>query len=387
MRTESSLFPRSGLKIARLLGIDIIINPTWLFIFVLVGVSLGESYRMVFAGITQIGDRLFPQGPWPWVAGFLTAVVFFACLLAHELSHSVVARRNGIGINRITLFIFGGVAEMSEDVDSPGVEFKMAVAGPLMTFTLAGSFLALYLLAYSLDAGPVVIAPLFFLTSFNVLVGLFNILPGFPLDGGRILRAAIWKATGDLKKATRIASIGGQVVAVLMVGGGVYFMIADGPLSGIWLLFIGVFIFQLSRSAYRQTLLKLAAADATVGDIMLTDVPTVNDSTSLTDLVNHYFSAYDLPVFPVTRLGVTVGVVTREDLSAVDSSEWDVLSAGRIARPVAEEAIVSPGTPLDSVLKTMLSGREYMLVIEGGELRGILTRSRLTGYIEARIKR
>lgn len=381
------MFPRSGLKIARLLGIDIIINPTWLFIFVLVGVSLGESYRMVFPGITQIGDRLFPQGPWPWVAGFLTAVVFFACLLAHELSHSVVARRNGIGINRITLFIFGGVAEMSEDVDSPGVEFKMAVAGPLMTFTLAGSFLALYLLAYSLDAGPVVIAPLFFLTSFNVLVGLFNILPGFPLDGGRILRAAIWKATGDLKKATRIASIGGQVVAVLMVGGGVYFMIADGPLSGIWLLFIGVFIFQLSRSAYRQTLLKLAAADATVGDIMLTDVPTVNDSTSLTDLVNHYFSAYDLPVFPVTRLGVTVGVVTREDLSAVDSSEWDVLSAGRIARPVAEEAIVSPGTPLDSVLKTMLSGREYMLVIEGGELRGILTRSRLTGYIEARIKR
>jgi Zn-dependent protease len=380
------LFPRTGLKIARLLGIDIIINPTWLFIFALVGVSMGESYRMVFEGITLIDGNRFPQGPWSWVAGFLTAAVFFACLLAHELSHSLVARRNGIGINRITLFIFGGVAEMSKDVDSPGVEFKMAVAGPLVTFALAGSFMVLYLLAYSLDAGPVVIAPLFYLTSFNLFVGLFNILPGFPLDGGRILRAAIWKATGDLKKATRIASIGGQAVAVLVVGGGVYFMIAESPLSGIWLLVIGLFIFQLSRSAYRQTLLKLATADVSVGDIMLTGVPAVDASTSLTDLVNHYFSAYDLPVLPVTSAGAPVGVVAREDLARIDRSEWDLLNAGRVARPLSDETVVSPGTRLDEVLKTMLSRLEYLLVIEDGELRGILTRGQLTRYIDSRIK-
>ncbi len=380
------MFPRTGLKIARLLGIDIIINPTWLFIFALVGVSMGESYRMVFEGITLIDGNRFPQGPWSWVAGFLTAAVFFACLLAHELSHSLVARRNGIGINRITLFIFGGVAEMSKDVDSPGVEFKMAVAGPLVTFALAGSFMVLYLLAYSLDAGPVVIAPLFYLTSFNLFVGLFNILPGFPLDGGRILRAAIWKATGDLKKATRIASIGGQAVAVLVVGGGVYFMIAESPLSGIWLLVIGLFIFQLSRSAYRQTLLKLATADVSVGDIMLTGVPAVDASTSLTDLVNHYFSAYDLPVLPVTSAGAPVGVVAREDLARIDRSEWDLLNAGRVARPLSDETVVSPGTRLDEVLKTMLSRLEYLLVIEDGELRGILTRGQLTRYIDSRIK-
>lgn len=380
------MFPRSGLKIARILGIDIVVNPTWLLIFVLVGFSMTETFRTALNGVTVVGGRVFPGGPWPWVAGFLTALVFFACLLAHELSHSFVAKRNGISINRITLFIFGGVAEMSEDVPSANIELKMAVAGPLMTFMLFGAFYGFYRLAYALDAGPVIIAPLFYLAGLNLFIGIFNLLPGFPLDGGRVLRAILWKTTGDLRKATRAASIGGQVVAALIAAWGVYLIVIRIPVSGVWLLLIGVFVFQLSRAGYRQTLLRLATADTRVSDIMYTDVPVIDANTTLTDLRNNYFSVYHLPAFPVAEGGRLVGIVDREDLASVARPEWDILDTGRVARPLGPGQVVGPDTPLDRFIRGALSEQEYVLVAEGDEVKGLVTRDELTRYIDTRVK-
>ena len=379
------MIPRSGLRIARIFGIDIVINPTWLLIFLLVGISMGDTFRLNVGGVTVVNNKTFPGGPWPWIAGFITAAIFFACLLAHEISHSYVAKRNGIAIRRITLFIFGGVAEMSEDVSSATVEFKMAIAGPLMTFILGGIFYGLYVAARHLGAGPALVAPLFFLASFNLFVGVFNLLPGFPLDGGRVLRSIIWRVTGDLRKATRIASIGGQAVAAGIVGLGLYFLFTNALISGIWLLLIGAFVFQLSRSSYRQTLLRLAAADTKVSDIMYTDVPVIDARTTLTDLRNHYFSAYHLPVFPVTDNGHLVGLVGREDLMGVAQAEWDVLNAGRIARPLVPGQTVPPDTPLDRVLRTIMTGPEFLLVVEGEQVKGILTRDELRRYVDARM--
>src|SRR5450759_643904 len=265
------MLPGGGFKIAKGCGIEIDINPTWLIIFALVGVSLSETMRG--AGWPGHPGR-FPAGVWPWVFGFGTAIVFFACLLAHELSHSYVAKRKGINIRRITLFLFGGVAEMSEDVSDATSELEMAAAGPAMTFFLAGVFYLLFrVVSANPNRGPLWIIPLWLLVYINLFIGVFNLLPGFPLDGGRVFRAILWKITGNLQKATRIATYGGEVVGVLLAAGGFVFVFLNAILTGVWLVVVGGFIFLLARSSYQQTLLQIAVADTKVKDLMYTGVP------------------------------------------------------------------------------------------------------------------
>ena len=368
----------TGFRIGRIAGIEILINPTWLVVFLLVGITFGD----VLMG-TSVNEERFPGGPWPWIAGFLTASVFFSCLLAHELAHSLVAKRNGIFIYRITLFIFGGVAEMREDVGSPGVELKMALAGPAMTFIIALAFYLLYRLTDSAGAGPLVVAPLYFLAVINLFIGFFNLLPGFPLDGGRVLRALIWKKTGDLRHATRIASVSGQVVASIIAAAGGLMLFYSYWVSGVWFLLIGAFIFRLSRLSYRQTLLRLAAAGARVADIMYTGVPVIDPLLSLNFVRDHYFGLYHLPAFPVGDESGLVGYISREDLAGVSPAEWDVINAGRVARALTGEAAAAPDTPLDKVLRPLMGSPGFVLAVEGEEVKGILTREELLRYLNA----
>lgn len=379
------MFPGGGLKIAKIFGIEIDINATWLVIFALVGFSLGETLPLVKV---EGHPGTFPHGPLQWVFGFGMAALFFAGLLAHELSHSYVAKRHGVKIKRITLFIFGGVAEMSEDVTDPNTELKMAVAGPLMTFFLAGVYYLIFrILAADPSMGQTWLVPLYLLFYLNMFVGVFNLLPGFPLDGGRVFRALVWKKTGDLEKSTRWASYGGQTVAGLMVAAGLFFIAVGDSLGGIWIIFIGAFIFYLSRASYRQTLFRLAVADTKVSDIMFTDVPVVGDKTTLTELRNNYFGIYHLPGFPVADSGgKVVGFVKSEDLFAVNQAEWDLLDAGRIAHPLAEDQVIDPDTRLDQILRRVLAADQFLLAMRDGRVAGILTGDELMRYIRARAK-
>jgi Zn-dependent protease/predicted transcriptional regulator len=377
------MFPSGGIKIAKIFGIEILINPTWLIIFALVGYFLGFSIHDFL-----VINHANASGPWPWILGFVTAIVFLACLLAHELSHSYVAKRHGVKIRRITLFIFGGVAEMSEDVADAGTELRMAIAGPAMTFVLAGIFYLLYRLV---GADPhrslLVIAPFLLLWEINLFVGVFNLLPGFPLDGGRVFRAILWKITGDLRKATRAASYGGQVVGVLMAAGGIAFGFAGQFINAIWLILIGAFVFQLARASYQQTLFRLAVADTKVSDLMFTDVPVVNENTTLTTLRTNYFNVYHLPAFPVVDdSGKVTGLVSRDDLVTVNPSEWDILNAGRVAHPLTEDQVIEPDAKLDLVMRRVMRADQFLLVMEDGQVRGILTADELMRYIRARIK-
>ncbi|MFH1151072.1 MAG: site-2 protease family protein [Actinomycetota bacterium] len=375
--------PRSGFRVARVFGIDVLINPTWLVIFLLVGFSFGDLLSQ-----TTVDGQPFPGGPWPWIVGFITAGILFVGLLAHELSHSLIAKRNGVEINRITLFIFGGVAEMKSDVTSPGVEFRMAVAGPLMTFFLAGAFYGLYRLTDYLGAGALLVAPLYYLAATNLFIGVFNLLPGFPLDGGRVLRALVWQLTGDLQKATRVASIIGQGLALLLAAGGLTIIILyrEYLITGGWLILIGTFVYFLAKSSYKQTLLRLAASDTLAKDIMFTDVPVIPSLTPLTELTARYFSTYHLPAFPVAEAGRLVGTVSRSDLMTVNRAEWDVLNAGRAAQPLEPDQLVAPDTPLDQLLRTLLGRREYVLVVDGDNVLGIITRDEVSRYLDARMK-
>lgn len=382
------MFPMSGLRIGRVFGIDIVINASWLIIFILVGLSLGETFRYARLPLTPSYARAaqFPGGPWPWTIGFVTAVLFFGSLLLHELSHSFVAKRNGVNIHRITLFIFGGVAEMSEDVDTANTELKMAAAGPLMTFFIAGVFALLYWLAVSLHAGLILLYPLVVLVEINLYVGIFNLLPGFPLDGGRVLRAVIWKRTGDIRKATSAASIVGRIIGAGISGVGLFFVLIGQYIGGFWFIIIGYFLFRLAQTANQQTLFRLAAADTRVGDIMYTDVPVIDSSTALTTLRNHYFTSYRLPGFPVGHDGILEGVVNLDDLSRVSPAEWDTLDAGRIAVPLSPDRVVTPNTPLDKVIKLVMGGEKFLLVMQDDKVAGMLTREELVRYVNMRLK-
>jgi len=383
------MIPSSGFKICRVMGIDIVINSTWLIIFAVIAISFGDLFRITYEETWVAGQSVityFPSGAWPWVAGVSTAIAFFACLLLHELSHSLVARRNGIGIRRITLFIFGGVAEMREDVSGAGVEFRMAAAGPLASFLLAGAFYGLYRLSTSWGASLVIVAPLYYLAIMNVLVGAFNLLPGFPLDGGRMLRAILWKVTGDMRKSTKAASVSGRVIAVLIAAGGAYLLFSGQYFGGFWFILIGGFIYVLSRTSYRQTLFRLAASDTTVSAIMYTEVPAVDPLTTLSSLRDDYFAVYRLPAFPVDDGGIISSIVTTEDMASVSPSEWDLLNVGRIARPLEPDQSIPPDTPLDKIVKPLLGNRPFLMVMEEGRVRGVITREELLRYIEMRSK-
>ena len=373
------MFPRSGFKIARIFGIDIVIHVTWLIIFAVVAFVLGDWFRITPG---------FPGGVAPWAIGILCTLIFFACLLLHEISHSYMAKRSGLPIKRITLFIFGGVAEMSRDVDSPGMEFKMAIAGPIVNFVLAGIFCFLWWLSYYAGANVVLLVPLETLGWINLLVAGFNLLPGFPLDGGRVLRSIIWKITGNLRLATRIASIGGQVcgASLAAVGLFLFFISKMERIDFLWLVLVGFFLFQLARASYKQTLVRLSAANTTVGDIMYSEIPLVEASTPLTDLRNNYFGIYHLPILPVVEEGELVGVVSHEQLSRVSPAEWDVLNAGRIAHPVTGEETASPDTPLERAMLPLMRGHQSaLLVIQEGRVVGLLTRESLIRYVDMRM--
>jgi predicted transcriptional regulator len=277
---------------------------------------------------------------------------------------------------------------MSEDVSDPVTELKMALAGPLMTFFLAGVFYLLYrIVAADPSRGPLWIVPLYLLFMINLFVGVFNLLPGFPLDGGRVFRAILWKITGDLRKATRAASYGGQIIAVGIAGVGVYLVVTNALVSGIWLILIAVFVFQLSRVSYQQTLYKIAIADTRVRDLMFEEVPTVDENITLTALRTHYFTSYHLPALPVVDSdGFAKGLVSRDDLVAVNPSEWDLLNAGRIAKPVTEDQVVDPDDTLDKVMRRVTRVEGFLLVMRDGKVVGILTADELMRYIKARVK-
>lgn len=381
-RKEEKPAPLGGFRVARILGIEIVINPTWLVILVLVAISFGQLFLE-----TKVDGVRYPGGVLPWVFGALTAIVFFFGLLLHELAHSYIAKRNGVEIGRITLFIFGGAAEMSEELPTAAAEFQTAIAGPIVTFLISGTFFGLYALTDSAGWGPLLVTPFFYLAWVNLSIGIFNLLPGFPLDGGRILRAILWKLTGNMVKATRIATYFGRGVGILLICAGVVTFMYGNLMGGIWFILIGVFLDRIARESYRQTVLKVAASEARAEDIMYLDVPIVDVQTPLISLRNNYFGRFNLPAFPVSREGEVVGIVTKADLLEVSPSEWDVLDTERIMRSLKQEQFIFPDTPIEKLLKPMFGGEMFFLVADGGNIRGLLTRDEVIRFIEARARR
>jgi Zn-dependent protease len=309
----------------------------------------------------------------------VTTFLFFVSVLVHEFSHSLVANRNGIPIRRITLFVFGGVAQMDRDVPSPGVEFKMAVAGPLCSYALCLIFGVAAYLAYSLDAGTVSFG-FELLSVVNFALGTFNLIPGFPLDGGRILRALLWHHWGDLERSTRAACRLGEGVGVLLILGvvsllaiGIFQANYDFIFASVWLTLVGTFLIQAAFSSYRQVQVRVSLADMTVRGLMRPGVPALDSSATLEEAYRTHLERSPANTIPVLRQGRLAATVGMAELRTVDPGSWPDTPVARVARPLGEGDAVTTDMPLfEATLLMERSGRGFLWVVEEGRLVGVL---------------
>lgn len=368
---------RGGFRVGRVFGIDIRVDWSLLIVFALIVFNLGAgalpSWHPDWGPLVK------------WVTAFAAAVLFFASILAHELAHALVARTQGVVVPRITLFLFGGVAELESEPATPGAELLIAIVGPITSFVLGvlGTVFGLLLAGPSLlDAGvtdveaalsgvgPVATLALW-LGPINVILAVFNMVPGFPLDGGRVLRALVWWGTGDATLATRVAATAGSVFAWVLITYGIVQIFAGAIVNGIWMLLIGWFLHGAARSSLRQHLLRDALRGVRVADIMRTHFDSVPPEMSLAELVRSYWIASDQPVFPIVLGPLFLGVVGQAQLLAFPPERWPETPLSEVMVPLAELETLPPSASADEVLAAMTrSGTSPIPVVQGDTLLG-----------------
>lgn len=370
------MFDIPSIKIGRIFGIPVEINLSWLVIFGLVAFSLGAQY---FPAVAGDGEPVLLY----YLVGAVTALLFFASIVAHELCHSLVARAEGGHVDKITLFIFGGVAQIDEEPTTPGREFLMAAAGPAMSLLLAGVSFVAWLATASQGMPWWIWAPLQYLAVINLFVAIFNLLPGFPLDGGRVLRSILWGATHDLLKATRWAVRVGQLIGWSMVFLAVM-SVLRGSADYIWFGLIGWFIASLAGQAYRQQLLKSRLAGISVEGIMSPDPEYVDGETPLDELVQEHFLGRRHSRYPVIHEGSIVGLVTLPDVKAVDRADWPFVKTLDVTNRDLPSLVVDKCALVESLVMRLAGDRPGALLVVGdGRLVGIITRADVIHLLEA----
>ena len=363
----------ASIRVGKIFGIPIQVNYSWIFIFLLFTYVLANSFDDIEPG-------------WPaaqrWGVAALTAVLFFLSVLAHELTHSVVAIRKGIPVRGITLFIFGGVSQLAHEARRPFTEFLVAVVGPLASVILG---LALFGVWYMMDDGNATLsAVLFFLATINISLGVFNMLPGFPLDGGRVMRAAVWGLTGSYWRATQVATRSGQLIGVLMMIGGVALAVFVTGIQSIWLAFVGAFLFSAATVSYRQERIRERLRAYSVADAMGSDLRALPWDTPLDSALVPQELARGQGILAVYRESQVHGVITRRSLAQVPRREWPHIRLSQAMLPLASFASVSHDVSVANALEQMEDGGlEYLAAMEEGALVGFISRDAIIGLFEA----
>ncbi len=372
----SGAFARSGLALFRIAGIEVRLDASWFVIFWLILASLSLGH---LPG-THPGHS---PGAY-WAAGLAATLLFFLSLLAHELSHALMALRSGIQVPAITLFLFGGVSHMSEEPGRPATELRVAAAGPIMSFALALGFWAANL-ALAERAPALVLAVTRYLAWVNTALGVFNLLPGLPLDGGRMLRALVWWRTGSFERATRAAADAGRGLAFGIMLLGALQIFAGGFLGGLWLVFIGLFLRTMAGASYQNLVVLRALQDVTVADVAVSDPVVVDARLSIQALVDDYVLPLGYRGFPVVSDGGVRGVIAVTHLKNLPRDAWPSTSVGERMTPLSPQLVVSPETPLSEALRQLaLADSGRLLVVQDGRLVGMLTKSGLLRFIELR---
>ncbi len=357
-----------GLQLLRIGGIQIVIDYSWFVIFFLVIYSMAESY------FPSTQKHFSP--PQYWIMGLVTATMLFASVLLHELAHSFVAVRHGIKVEAIRLFIFGGVAQVSREPLTGRHEFLIALAGPATSMALAVFFGMVYSFLLITHGPGAVTAVSSYLCLSNILLALFNLIPGFPLDGGRILRAILWDRWDDIGRATKVVSQMGSAVAMLLIiVGAVQFLFTQSLISGLWFIFIGLFMKQSAAGSYHAVVLKQALSGVRIRQIMTEDIVGVDWLTSVAELVRDYIYKHQFTNFPVFERGEFLGMVSLDDVKEVPKELWPFKQVRDIMLPAEHVPSLKPDEDATEALARMVSddlGR--MPVIENGKLVGIVSR-------------
>jgi len=356
---------RRSVTLGRIAGIPLRIDATWLIIAVLVTWSLAAGFF----------PSMFPDLSLPvyWGMAVAGALGLFASILFHEFAHALVARRFGVPVRSVTLFVFGGVGDLRDEPPTPKAEFWIAIVGPLSSALLAG----LAALPGLLASGPPRPAPvagvLHWLAVANTMLAVFNLVPAFPLDGGRVLRAILWGATGNLRRATRSASrAGGGFGLFLMVLGGLQFL-AGNLIGGIWLFFIGLWLRAAASGSYTQLLMKEVLGGQAVRSLMKRDPVTVPPDLTLEAFIHDYVYRHQYKMFPVVEDGRLLGSVTLRSVSGVPRTEWPLHRVAEFLAPCSDETCIAPGVPLLDALAAMRrTGHSRLLVRSDGHLDGLL---------------
>jgi len=368
-----------GIKLFKVFGIRITVDYTWFIVFALFAWSLAYGYFPSKHPGMETTAYL--------AMGVAASLLLFVCVLAHELAHSYTSNRLGLDIKEITLFIFGGVARLTKEPEDAATELKIALAGPLASAALALIFWGVSRMTEGIIFAPVQ-AIIEYLAMINTALLIFNMIPGFPLDGGRVLRSIWWGRTGDMKKATWVASSIGKGFAAVLILMGVFYMFM-GNFAGLWYVLIGVFLRQSAASGYRDVLMKDALHGVKVKDLMTRDAVTIEETAPLSDVIEKYFFKHHYVSFPVVSAGKLVGMLSVHAARMIEKEKWPSVTARDVMRRVGPEDALGPEDDASDALTKMMNeggnspedaGR--LPVVEDGRLLGILSRRDILKAIE-----
>jgi len=365
---------KSSFRLVRIAGIDIGIHYTWIFIFILITWSLAQGF--------------FPQSypGWNtatyWTTGVVASLVLFVSVLLHELAHSLVAQARGMSVSSITLFIFGGVSNLEEEPKKPGIELTMSIVGPLTSLALGGIFWGLLQIVEN-QQSPLA-AILFYLALINIILAVFNLIPGFPLDGGRVLRSIIWGYTGSLTKATNSAAMVGRFFGWALIAFGLFQLLAGNFLGGLWIAFIGWFLSSAADASRREVTVRQQLSAIRVKDVMNISQETISPKTLVSEVVWGIFRKHHGRAVPVCDNNRPVGIVTLTDVKELPQDRWAETPVEDI---MTREPLftVSPEDDLNSAMKLIAQHDiNQVLVLKQGQCAGLLSRADIIRHLQLR---
>ncbi len=367
---------KGSVPIGKFFGIQLRLHFSWFMIFILVTYVLSAAYF----------PSAYPDWPIAMMvgAGLLTSLIYFSSVVIHELSHSLVAIHEKIGIKSITLFFLGGVAEMESEPKSAGDEFRMAIAGPLASLVLGAIFLGIFFGIGEADslAGQFFSAVSYYIGFINVFLAVFNLIPGFPLDGGRVFRSLIWAITKDLSRSTRIAANIGRVFGYLFIAFGVFQIFTSNFSNGIWLVLIGWFLTNAAVSSYSQTIIEQTLKGHKAREIMAQSCQITSPALPLDTFVNDIMLKSDQRCFPVGDAEQTEGLITLSDIKLIPREDWARTSVRQVMKPLSEVKAVAPDEDLRNVLKLLAENNiNQVPVVENGQIVGMIARDSLINFI------
>jgi Zn-dependent protease/CBS domain-containing protein len=369
---------KGGIPIGKAFGISLRLHYSWFIIFVLITCALTTGYFPTAYPTWDIGTKI--------AAGLITSLLFFSSVLAHELMHSIIAQHQGIPVQSITLFIFGGVSQIAGEPKRASDEFRMAIAGPLTSLVIGGTFWGIWFwLRGQGGAGEFVGAIAYWLGLINVFLAGFNLIPGFPLDGGRVLRSILWGRSHNLRTATKIASNVGRAIGYIFIFIGIFLIFQGNWFNGLWLAFIGWFLENAAMGSYRQLALHDILQGHTVNEIMTRDCLTVSPDLNIERLVNEQILVFGRRCFPVIEDDSVIGLVTINNVRTIPRDQWNTKTVRDIMTTLDNLKWVEPDTDLSNVLQILSEGDiNQVPVFVDQNVVGMVSRDNILSFIDIR---